>query len=509
MAENDNKEKNKKEESFSDDMNFELPTGLPSWASELDGSPDEAPSDVVTPMFNAPATDLDLELISKIRQMSSLSEIEQTEEIADINETEQETNQLVETTDIEIEPIASKAEMLEETATELVETPIAEPEFLKEIPFSESTSKEINSNQNLDFPVGEPEFLHQPFVEQENNQEIETPTAEPEFLHQSLEQDDNSQNVESNLENYQAVEEVVLSEPQQQAQNLDFPVGEPEFLQDASISEPIVLPTDSSDLSVETTANYVNTEIEANVYLQDITTRETITNDKVEVDNNYNISTSDTFLTEQEIVDEVEVVEDKINIERLPIENADNIGPLESIIANIDNSINYLDFDLNSQDISSTLSEDKKERYISFVLGETTYAVNANNVTEVNKVPKITFVPNVTEWVLGVTNLRGDILSVLDLHSFFGLKHTNKITNDRLLVIRNNNHSVMTGVIVDEVKGLREISISKITDLPDFYLEETLKPFFKGIYRGQDELLVLLDIELFLLSPEIRQFEVI
>ncbi len=60
-------------------------------------------------------------------------------------------------------------------------------------------------------------------------------------------------------------------------------------------------------------------------------------------------------------------------------------------------------------------------RYVLLSIASAHYAVREAFVTELERVPKITPVPHVPAWVRGVTNLRGDILSVIDMRTFLGL----------------------------------------------------------------------------------------
>jgi chemotaxis signal transduction protein len=116
-------------------------------------------------------------------------------------------------------------------------------------------------------------------------------------------------------------------------------------------------------------------------------------------------------------------------------------------------------------------------------------------------------VPNVPEWILGVANVRGDIVSMVDLAAFFGLNQLSDSARDgRVLVVRSLSQELTTGLLVEKVKGLRFISSDRIT-VPAATFENRLSPFLSGVSELDGRLLVFLDLDRMLLSAEMRQVE--
>src|SRR5262245_55877363 len=74
----------------------------------------------------------------------------------------------------------------------------------------------------------------------------------------------------------------------------------------------------------------------------------------------------------------------------------------------------------------------KGSRLIRFTVDGSRYAVHESFVTELDRVPRITLVPQAPAWLRGVTSLRGDILSVVDLRLFIGLEPTATATGRML-----------------------------------------------------------------------------
>jgi purine-binding chemotaxis protein CheW len=144
-------------------------------------------------------------------------------------------------------------------------------------------------------------------------------------------------------------------------------------------------------------------------------------------------------------------------------------------------------------------------RFVRFTVGETAYAIGEMFVTELDRVPRITPVPQTPAWLRGVTNLRGEILSVVDLRTYLGLDPTPAATG-RMLVLRLPIEDFSLGLLVDTVDGIVALEEAAIHP-PASTLEGTLAPFLKGMATAGDQLIAVLDLERLLRSSDIRQFD--
>jgi purine-binding chemotaxis protein CheW len=144
-------------------------------------------------------------------------------------------------------------------------------------------------------------------------------------------------------------------------------------------------------------------------------------------------------------------------------------------------------------------------RYVLLSIASANYAVPEAFVTELERVPKITPVPRVPAWVRGVTNLRGDILSVVDMRTFLGLDASSS-HSARMLVVRLLNEDFATGLVVDGVDRIVSVPPAQITP-PESSLEGPLAPYLVGMCVIEERLVAVLDLDRLLRSPEIRQFE--
>lgn len=145
------------------------------------------------------------------------------------------------------------------------------------------------------------------------------------------------------------------------------------------------------------------------------------------------------------------------------------------------------------------------EQHVIFSLAETEYAAHIGNVTEIGDPLEATPVPNVPDWVLGVANLRGDIISMVDMRMFLGMEPTGSGHGRRMLVAQARGEELTTGLIVDRVSGIRYLDVKRI-GAPAAPMDDQVAPYLRGVYEHDGRLLVVLDFDRLLLSPEMRQF---
>jgi len=144
-------------------------------------------------------------------------------------------------------------------------------------------------------------------------------------------------------------------------------------------------------------------------------------------------------------------------------------------------------------------------RVVLFGVAEATYAVPEGYVSEVARVPAMTAVPRVPAWLRGVTNLRGDIVSVVDLRVFLGQDPTSLHTG-RLVVVRLPNEDFSMGLLVDRVDLIASVPRDAVR-LPVSPVEGALAPFLTGVCQVGERLVTVIDLDRLLRSADIRQFE--
>ena len=128
---------------------------------------------------------------------------------------------------------------------------------------------------------------------------------------------------------------------------------------------------------------------------------------------------------------------------------------------------------------------------VGFQVGRETYGVPIASLHEIVRVTEITTVPDSPEYIEGVINLRGKIVSVIDLRKRFGAKQVNNSKKNRILVVESNAR--LTGLIVDSASDVLKISSEEVEAAPAVFQEGGLN-CVTGLGKYKGRLIVLLDM---------------
>ncbi len=151
------------------------------------------------------------------------------------------------------------------------------------------------------------------------------------------------------------------------------------------------------------------------------------------------------------------------------------------------------------------LSEELKENgaienqveIIEFVLAYEKYGVESCFVREVYPMKEFTPIPGTPNFVMGIINIRGQIISIIDIKKFFGLPEKGLTDLNRVIIADYNDMEV--GILADIILGVRNIAINEIQpSLPT--LTEIRSKYLKGITRDG---VVILDIVKLLSDPKL------
>src|SRR5579864_1455728 len=127
---------------------------------------------------------------------------------------------------------------------------------------------------------------------------------------------------------------------------------------------------------------------------------------------------------------------------------------------------------------------------VGFRVGNETYGVPITALHEIVRVPEITAVPDAPDYMEGVINLRGKIVSVIDLRKRFGIKETTPSRRNRILVVEYNGR--LSGLIVDSASEVLKIPPTDI-EPPPAVLQEGGLNCVTGLGKYQGRLIMLLD----------------
>ena len=134
----------------------------------------------------------------------------------------------------------------------------------------------------------------------------------------------------------------------------------------------------------------------------------------------------------------------------------------------------------------------KSLEYLTFNLAGETYGLPLKEAKEIINPPRITEVPNTDDHILGLINLRGQIIPAIDLKKKLDLGEINYIDDKKITVI--NIRGMMLGLIIDENKEMEEIydkKKKKVTDTKHSIKEE----YIRGVIYRNNELIIVLDLE--------------
>lgn len=135
--------------------------------------------------------------------------------------------------------------------------------------------------------------------------------------------------------------------------------------------------------------------------------------------------------------------------------------------------------------------------YLTFTLGEENYGVDILSVQEIMALPRLTKLPRAPRHVLGVMNLRGMVVPVMDMRLRLNLPTETEIEPVVVVVKIGNKYM---GAVVDSVSDVVEFKESEIQDPPDFAFA-VHREYLRGLCRQGEELIVLLELDQ-ILSPE-------
>jgi purine-binding chemotaxis protein CheW len=139
---------------------------------------------------------------------------------------------------------------------------------------------------------------------------------------------------------------------------------------------------------------------------------------------------------------------------------------------------------------------------VGFQVGRETFAVPIDLVHEIVRVPEITAVPDAPDYIEGVINLRGKIISVIDLRKRFGEKQITSTRKNRVMVIEVEKKRV--GLIVDAASEVLKLPQGDV-DTPPNVFEEGDVNYVTGVGKYKGRLIILIDLTKILQRGELKR----
>lgn len=143
--------------------------------------------------------------------------------------------------------------------------------------------------------------------------------------------------------------------------------------------------------------------------------------------------------------------------------------------------------------------QDEVLQWVTFRLEGENYGINVMQVQEVLRVSEITPVPGTPPYILGIINLRGNVVTVLDTRMRFGLPPYETDDVSRVVIVEANGN--VLGILVDSVAEVVYLRASEIETAPNVGNDESSK-YIQGVYSNEGNLLILVDVNKLLSNDE-------
>lgn len=142
------------------------------------------------------------------------------------------------------------------------------------------------------------------------------------------------------------------------------------------------------------------------------------------------------------------------------------------------------------------------QKYVCFDLGEESYGIPISEVKEIIKLQPLTRIPNSSNYVEGVLNLRGNVIHVIDMRKRLRLPEIERQNSSRIIIVDVKDHSV--GIIVDSVKEVLNIGDSDIEN-PQAFNAVINDLYINGIAKIKDHLVILIYLQKILEKETIQE----
>ncbi len=206
----------------------------------------------------------------------------------------------------------------------------------------------------------------------------------------------------------------------------------------------------------------------------------------------------------------------------LPLDDMESNAPdalsLDELIATIDRETEQIADDRAPEAVKikppPELKKPGTRQYIKFFLNNIVLCLPLANALEIGRQPVITPLPNLPHWVFGVSNIRGEIVSMVDLKGFFKLPERPIESGRRFIIAHHQN--IKVGLLVDRIAGILSLDqIGAAIQESPYQSEDTdaslkmanLVSLITGVIASGEELINILDIAGLLLSHRMNAFQ--
>ncbi|RPF53383.1 purine-binding chemotaxis protein CheW [Aquisalibacillus elongatus] len=142
------------------------------------------------------------------------------------------------------------------------------------------------------------------------------------------------------------------------------------------------------------------------------------------------------------------------------------------------------------------------EKYVVFRMRDEYFGVPIHQVQAIEKVTDFTKVPQAPEYVKGITELRGEVTTVIDLRSLLNIGQTDTESEARILIV--HVEGLRIGLMVDEAKEVVDLDEETIEQPPQM-VGGVKEEYIQGVSKQQDRLLILVNLQKVLNVEQLEQ----
>jgi purine-binding chemotaxis protein CheW len=146
---------------------------------------------------------------------------------------------------------------------------------------------------------------------------------------------------------------------------------------------------------------------------------------------------------------------------------------------------------MSTNTISQSVKSAGEVEYVTFYVGNMLIGLDIQHVEEINRQVEVTPVPQAPPHIRGVINLRGEVVTVVDLRKVLDMGQTEINQCSRTVIVNSGNEEI--GLLVDRVADVVLARTDQV-DSPPANISGVDGRFFKGVYKLENTLLIVLDV---------------
>lgn len=143
----------------------------------------------------------------------------------------------------------------------------------------------------------------------------------------------------------------------------------------------------------------------------------------------------------------------------------------------------------NSNEDTDTIED--VMQLVGFIVGEEEFTVPILSIQEIIKPIEFTRVPHTPSYVLGVFNLRGSVIPLIDLRAKFGVAAEAQTADSRYIVMKNDQE--IAGFVIDSLTEAIRLKVRDIDSAPETSAQD--KSFIEGVGKQEDRILTILKVD--------------